>query len=154
SLTAAGVGSPGLVDGDSGAVTSARNLPSWEGTFDLGAALSEALQTRVLVGNDVQVATRAEFELGAGKPYESLLGVFWGTGVGGGVILRGEDWLGRGGAGEIGHMVVKIGGERCPCGRSGCLEAYAGRGAMEARARRQREKGKKTELFKIMQERG
>ena len=67
----------------------------------------------MFVGNDVQVATDAEFELGAGKPYKSLLGVFWGTGVGGGLILDGKPWLGRGGAGEIGHMVVKIGGARC-----------------------------------------
>ena len=61
----------------------------------------------MFVGNDVQVATDAEFKLGAGKPYKSLLGVFWGTGVGGGLILNGKPWLGRGGAGEIGHMVVE-----------------------------------------------
>ena len=74
------------------------------------------------------MATEAEFELGAGKPYDSLLGVFWGTGVGGGLILDGKPWLGRGGAGEIGHMVIKRDGARCPCGRRGCMEAYAGRG--------------------------
>ena len=93
------------------------------------------------VGNDVQVATDAEFKLGAGKPYKSLLGVFWGTGVGGGLVLNGRDWIGRGGAGEIGHVVVKVGGARCPCGRRGCMEAYAGRAAMEARARRRVEEG-------------
>ena len=87
------------------------------------------------IGNDVQVATEAEFELGAGEPYDSLLGVFWGTGVGGGLILDGKPWLGRGAAGEIGHMVVKRGGAKCPCGRRGCMEAYAGRAAMEAEAR-------------------
>ena len=43
-------------------------------------------------------------------------------------ILDGKPWLGRGAAGEIGHMVVKRGGAKCPCGRKGCLEAYAGRG--------------------------
>ena len=66
-----------------------------------------------------------------GGPTSSLLGVFWGTGVGGGLILDGKPWLGRGGAGEIGHMVVKIDGARCTCGRRGCVEAYAGRAAME-----------------------
>jgi glucokinase len=106
------------------------------------------------VGNDVDVATNAEFKLGAGKPYDSLLGVFWGTGVGGGVILDGKPWTGRGAAGEIGHMVVKRGGRRCPCGRKGCMEAYAGRGAMEAEARREHADGAKTKLFKIMEERG
>jgi len=108
----------------------------------------------VFVGNDVQVATDAEFELGAGRPYSSLLGVMWGTGVGGGLILDRRPWLGRGGAGEIGHMVVKLGGRRCPCGRRGCMEAYAGRAAMEARARSRKEKGDKTDLFKLMEERG
>ena len=58
-----------------------------------------------------------------------------------------------GGAGEIGHMVVEMGGARCPCGRRGCMEAYAGRAAMEARARK-RQKEQRTDLFKIMKERG
>ncbi len=154
SLRGVGVGSPGVVDGASGTVSSARNLPGWEGSFELGPAIAAGLGTVVYVGNDVQVATEAEVELGAGKPYKSLLGVFWGTGVGGGLILGGKPWLGRGGAGEIGHTVVKIGGARCPCGRRGCMEAYAGRAAMEARARRRAAKGKKTDLFKLMEQRG
>ncbi len=153
-LRGVGVGSPGIIDVSTGAVSSARNLPDWEGSFELGGVLSERLSTPVLVGNDVQVATDAEFKLGAGKQYKSLLGVFWGTGVGGGIILDGKPWLGRGGAGEIGHTVVVIDGARCPCGRRGCLEAYAGRGAMEARARRRFKNGHKTDLFKIMEDRG
>ena len=79
---------------------------------------------------------------------------FWGTGVGGGLILDGTPWLGRGGAGEIGHMVVRRGGAHCPCGRRGCMEAYSGRAAMEAKARREVDKGAKTSLFKIMKQRG
>ena len=97
--------------------------------------LQEALGPPVSLGNDVNVATMAEFHLGAGQPYSSLLGVFWGTGVGGGVVLDGKLWLGRDAAGEIGHMVVKVGGAKCGCGRHGCMEAYAGRWAMETRAR-------------------
>jgi glucokinase len=153
-LQGVGVGSPGVIDDTSGAVTSARNLPGWDGRFELGSTLSEKLGAPVFVGNDVQVATEGEFHLGAGREYKSLLGVFWGTGVGGGLILGGQPWLGRGGAGEIGHMVVEIDGARCPCGRRGCLEAYAGRAAMEARARRRVEKGHKTDLFDLMEERG
>ena len=83
-----------------------------------------------------------------------MVGVFWGTGVGGGLVLDGKPWLGRGEAGEIGHIVVKKDGARCPCGRRGCMEAYAGRAAMEARARRQHENGRKTDLFKIMKKHG
>jgi glucokinase len=153
-LRGVGVGSPGIVDGGSGTVSSARNLPDWEGSFDLGPTLSKDLGVPVFLGNDVQVATDGEFELGAGKPYRSLLGVFWGTGVGGGIILDGKPWLGRGGAGEIGHVVVKEGGRRCGCGRLGCMEAYAGRASMEARARRLEERGEKTDLFKLMEKHG
>jgi glucokinase len=154
SLGGVGIGSPGVVDAAAGTVSDAGNLPGWEGTFALGDTLAEALETRIRIGNDVQVATDAEFHLGAGRPYDSMLGVFWGTGVGGGLVLDGRDWLGRGAAGEIGHMVVEIGGRRCPCGRRGCMEAYAGRRGMEEEARRLHDSGKHTELFKIMKRKG
>ena len=153
-LTAVGVGSPGAVDARAGTVSSARNLPDWEGTFPLGPTLQSALDTKVALGNDVQVGIEAEFALGAGRDFSSLLGVFWGTGVGGGLVLDRAPWLGRGAAGEIGHMVVRQRGARCPCGRRGCMEAYAGRGAMEARARKLVKRGEPTDLFKIMEERG
>lgn len=151
SLQGIGVGSPGDADEKTGVVSSAKNLPGWEGSFPLADALGEALGAAVRVGNDVQVATEAEFHLGAGREFKSLIGVFWGTGVGGGLVLDGKPWLGRGAAGEIGHVVVKRGGAKCPCGRRGCLEAYAGRSAMEAEARRQHEEGHKTDLFKLME---
>ncbi len=153
-LAGVGVGSPGDADGKTGTVSSAKNLPDWEGSFPLGPTLEDALGTAVRVGNDVQVATEAEFQLGAGREFESLIGVFWGTGVGGGLVLDGKPWIGRGAAGEIGHMVVKRGGATCPCGRRGCMEAYAGRSAMEAEARRKHEEGHKTDLFKLMEKHG
>jgi glucokinase len=153
-LAAIGIGSPGAIDAAAGTVTSARNLPGWAGEFGLRDALATAAGAPVTLGNDVQVATDAEFHLGAASEYRSLLGVFWGTGVGGGIVLEGRPWVGRGAAGEIGHIVVEIDGARCPCGRRGCLEAYAGRGAMERRARKLADEGKKTQLFEIMEERG
>ena len=153
-LDGVGVGSPGQIDSRAGTVSSASNLPDWDGSFALGGELEQRLGTSVSLENDVQVATDAEFALGAGRDYESILGVFWGTGVGGGLVLRGKPWLGRGGAGEIGHMVVKDGGAKCPCGRRGCMEAYAGRKALEERARHRVRDGHKTDLFKIMEERG
>lgn len=151
-LGAVGVGSPGAVDGEKGTVASALNLPDWTGSVPMGARLTELLGPATFVGNDVQVATEAEFTSGAGKPYDSILGVFWGTGVGGGLILDGKPWLGRGSAGEIGHMVVRRGGAKCPCGRRGCMEAYSGRKAMEMKAREEVAAGKETDLFNIMQE--
>jgi glucokinase len=139
-----------------GTVTQARNVtPDWTGSFALAPAVSDPLGgVEVRLGNDVQVATDAEFHLGAAREFDSVLGVFWGTGVGGGIVLDGKPWLGRGSAGEIGHVVVRRGGARCPCGRRGCMEAYAGRAAMEAHARRLQAKGEHTVLFEIMEKRG
>jgi glucokinase len=153
-LEGVGVGSPGDVNDEAGTVSSARNLSGWLGTYELAADLSERLGAPVSLGNDVQVATTAEFKLGAGRDFDTVLGVFWGTGVGGGIVLDGEDWLGRGAAGEIGHMVIKRGGRRCPCGNKGCMEAYAGRAAMEARARKLNKRGQTTKLFKLMKAKG
>ncbi len=153
-LAGIGVGAPGEVDSRAGTLARATNLSEWEHPFPLAAALSDRLGVKARLGNDVSVAAQAELLLGAGRGAGSMLCVFWGTGVGGGVVLDGKLWHGRGDAGEIGHMVVKQGGARCPCGREGCLEAYAGRRAMEAEAKRLAEKGHDTDLFKIMRERG
>jgi glucokinase len=151
-LSGIGIGSPGEVD--NGSVAHARNLPDWDDTFPLASALSEQLGVGVKVANDVGVAVDAEAKLGAGKDYGSFLGVWWGTGVGGAIVVNGKRWLGRGAAGEIGHTVVKMGGAKCECGRRGCLEAYAGRGAMEHKARRAVAHGAKTDLFELMEKHG
>jgi glucokinase len=152
-LAGVGVGSPGDANEATGVVSDARNLPGWIGPFPLGDHLSAQLGVPVRIGNDVQVAVQAEFELGAAREFNTILGVWWGTGVGGGMILDGKPWLGRGAAAEIGHVVVKMGGARCTCGRKGCMEAYAGRMAMEIKARKEVHRGAKTKLFEIMEER-
>jgi glucokinase len=153
-LAGVGIGSPGDADEETGVVSDARNLPNWIKPYPLGEKLSKELGTTVRIGNDVQVAVQGEFELGAGKDFNTILGIWWGTGVGGGLILDGKPWIGRGAAGEVGHMVVKRGGARCTCGRKGCMEAYAGRLAMEIKARKEVKKGARTDLFRIMEERG
>jgi glucokinase len=152
-LDGIGVGVPGEVDAAAGTLARAANLPEWERPVPLAALLSERLGTSAKLGNDVSVAAQAELSLGAGRGSSSLLGVFWGTGIGGGVAFDGKLWHGRGDAGEVGHMVVKQGGARCGCGRRGCMEAYAGRRAMEAKAKRLVDKGHHTDLFEIMRER-
>jgi glucokinase len=152
-LRGAGVGSPGAIDAHSGTVAAPPNLP-WKDAYPVGPELSRALGTPVVVDNDVRVATNAEYRLGAGRPYRSILGVFWGTGVGGGIILDGVLWEGRGAAGEIGHTVIRRNGAMCHCGRRGHLEAYAGRASMEARARRRIEAGTKSALLSIMEAQG
>jgi len=150
-----GVGAPGAIDTAAGTLARAGNLPGWRDAYPMAAELGKRFGgATVKLGNDVQVATNAEFTLGAAREFQSLLGVFWGTGVGGGIVLDGKPWLGRGAAGEIGHIPVRHHGLQCPCGRIGCMEAYAGRRAMEARARKAHDEGEKTDLFKIMEEKG
>jgi glucokinase len=154
-LRAIGIGTPGEVDSETGTVAKAANLPGMIGPFPLGPSVSR-LVSRVptRVDNDVRVAIVGEYRRGAGRPYKNIIGVFLGTGVGGGLILDGRLRHGRGGAGEIGHTVVKDGGRLCTCGRYGCLEAYAGRQSIENAARDMMKKGRKTSLFDIMADRG
>ncbi len=153
-LLGVGVGSPGQIDHDAGTVSHAGNLPDWLGTVAVAAPLRDTLHVPIELANDVQVGVMAESQLGAGRPFSSMLGIFCGTGVGGGIVINDELWLGRGAAGEVGHMVVESDGAPCPCGRKGCLEAYAGRAAMEAEARRRIAHGKHSDLIRIMEKKG
>ena len=150
-LTGVGVGSPGAVDTAAGTVGFNSNLAGgWTDPYPLAEELVRRVGTRVRVGNDVAAAAAAELELGAGRDLPSFLAVWWGTGLGGSVVLAGRRWEGNGAAGELGHTVVKLRGRLCPCGRRGCAEAYAGRAAMEARARQLHERGQPTKLFDLM----
>ena len=129
-VAAIGVGTPGVVM--DGTVGGASNVPGWDERFSLRTGLEQRLDRPVRVVNDVTAAATGEHRLGAGKGAENLLVIFVGTGVGGGLVLDGQPFEGAfGGAGEFGHTVVRMGGAVCPCGRRGCVEAYAGRRAME-----------------------
>jgi glucokinase len=154
-LDKVGIGTPGKIDGRKGVVSHSGNVVGMMDPFALGPAVSKELGgLPVVIDNDVRVAILGEYERGAGRHYKNVLGVFVGTGVGGGLVLEGKLREGRGAAGEIGHTLVKPGGRVCSCGRRGCLEAYAGRGCIEATARRwQAKKRMKTELFEIMADR-
>ena len=153
-LASIGVGSPGVIQGTT--VASSPNVPGFEvGPIQVGDTLSKSLGgVAVKLDNDVRVAVLGEWKQGAGRPYKDFLGVFVGTGVGGGLVLDGELREGLGAAGEIGHTLVRDGGRRCGCGQLGHLEAYAGRRSMEETARRWKAKGRRTKLFDVMKERG
>ena len=150
-LAAVGVGAPGTVDRRRGIVARSPNLAGWMEPYPLTGELAKLVGAPVSVDNDVRAGVLGEHRLGAARPYADVLGVWFGTGVGGAVILGGQLRLGRSGAcGEIGHVVVQPGGRRCGCGRRGCLEAYAGRASMERRARKLERSGRPTKLFEIM----
>ena len=149
-LDGVGMGSAGTVSPAAGVVLEAGNLSGFDRPVPLARLVAGALALdppMVRLENDVNVATLAEYRTGAGRGLDSLLAVFAGTGVGGAVVLGGRLHRGaRGAAGELGHAVVVMGGERCPCGRRGCTEAYAGRTPMERAVRTAVEAGRATEL--------
>jgi glucokinase len=152
-LAGVGIGAPGSIDAANGLVLRAPNVRGFDEPFALAPTVAKRLGVAVALGNDVSVASEAERRFGAGRGVRSFLGVFWGTGVGGGLVMDGRVVVGRGSAGEIGHMCVKPGGRRCNCGLRGCMEAYAGRASLEDRARRESRK-RKTVLFDLMRRRG
>ncbi len=126
-----GIGAPGPVDPRAGIVYHPPNLPGWQ-EVALGPRLAERLDVPVCVENDVNLGTLGEYKMGAGRGTRDMVGIFVGTGVGGGLILDGKLRTGfRHAAGEVGHMVVLADGPVCGCGRRGCLEAMASRTAVE-----------------------
>lgn len=153
SPSAIGIGTPGVIDRATGVVARSPNLAGWMEPYPLGSELGRHFGgAPVVIDNDVRAGTLGEHRLGAGRGHDDLLGVWFGTGVGGALILGGRLRSGRIGAcGEIGHMVARPRGRRCGCGRRGCLEAYAGRASMERRARKLVHRGRSTDLFKLME---
>ncbi len=112
-ITGVGVGGPGQVDAKAGTLSRAGNLPGWMGTYPLAPELSRRLHgVDVSLANDVYVSVLSEVHLGAGRPYQSMIGIFCGTGVGGGIVLNRKMWKGRGAGGEKDDRVVGGGPER------------------------------------------
>lgn len=105
-IAAIGIGAPGVVDSARGVVVQLTNLPGWH-NVPLARALQRWHDVPVMVSNDVRMAAVAEHRVGAGQGVHSMVAVFIGTGIGGGIILNDQLWVGwRASAGEIGHMVV------------------------------------------------
>jgi glucokinase len=117
---------PGAVDVDNAFVVQAPNLPSLT-NFGLKSALETRLGLNVVLENDANAAAVGEMWLGAAKGCRDVISVTLGTGVGGGIILNGVLWRGaHGSGGEVGHTTVDpLGGLKCKCGNSGCLELFA-----------------------------
>jgi glucokinase len=153
SLRSVGIGAPGRAH--EGVVSNSPNVVGMREPYPLGPRVSLELHgVPVHVDNDVTVATMGELERGAGRPFDSMLGVFVGTGVGGGLVFDRRVWHGRGAAAEIGHVTVKPDGRRCGCGGLGHLESYAGRASMQAKAERLVARGEHTVLFDLMTKHG
>jgi glucokinase len=147
-LAGIGAGSPGPLDPDTGIIVTAPNL-GWE-NVNLKKYLEEIFGIPAFIDNDVNVGTLGELRLGAGKGISSAVGIFVGTGIGGGIILDGKLYRGfNKTAGEIGHMVLDPSGPVCGCGQKGCLEALASRTAISRMIEESLADGKKSIITKV-----
>ena len=148
-VRAIGIGAPGAVNPESGEVIFAPNL-RWKDA-PLKQKLEKALGVPVFVENDCNVCTLGVHEVELdGKP-RNLIGLFLGTGIGGGLILDGRLYGGfNRTAGELGHMVLEVGGPKCGCGNRGCFEALASRTAIFRRLNEAVKGGTKTVLTEFL----
>ncbi len=123
-VAAVGIGSPGIIDSAKGVVVSWTNY-NWQ-NVPLGELIKNKLKKPCCILNDANAAALGEYEYGAGKQYHSAVMITIGTGIGSGIVFDGKIFEGNQGAGgELGHEVIKFGGEKCTCGRRGCFERYA-----------------------------
>ena len=148
-IQAIGIGAPGPLDPETGVVIFAPNL-GWS-NVPLKARLEARMGIPTFVENDVNLCTLGESASGVGLGVKSLVGIFVGTGIGGGIILDGRLFRGASDtAGEVGHIIVKSDGPRCGCGNLGCLEAVASRTAITRQLRKAILKhGKTSVLLKL-----
>src|SRR5215831_7953603 len=149
-IAGVGIGAPGAVDFGSGTVIFAPNLEGWKDVA-LKKDLEKQLGVPVFVENDANIAVLgvhvAELK---GKP-KSVVGIFVGTGIGGGLVVNGELYSGfNHTAGEIGHMVIDVNGPKCGCGNRGCFEAVASRTAIFQRIKAGMKDGEKTLLTEML----
>ncbi len=133
-VRAIGIGAAGFVAADRATVAFAPHL-SWRDE-PLRDRLSHRLTKPVFIDNDANAAAWAEWRFGAAQGETHLVMITLGTGIGGGLLWRGEVIRGRFGiAGEYGHMQVVPDGHRCECGNRGCWEQYASGNALVREAR-------------------
>lgn len=145
---AIGVGIPGVVH--EGRVLTVPNLRNWHEHVDLVEELGSRIDLPIALGNDANVGLLGEWVAGAATGHRNVLGLWMGTGIGGGLILDGRPFAGsHGAAGEIGHMIIRQGGALCTCGRRGCTEAYAGRRSMRGIVTAMIDAGRTTSLLDI-----
>lgn len=148
-ISACGVGAPGTIDSERGVVVYSNNI-RWS-DVPLAFALERHIGLPIAMTNDANAAALGESFAGAGKKYSSIVFVTLGTGVGGGIVLDGKLFEGGRSAGaEIGHMLLKLGGRRCTCGRRGCLEAYASANALVAQTVRAMWRNRDSAMWQIV----
>ena len=141
SVSAIGVGAPGLADTEAGLLFTSPNLPGWK-DVPLRDIIQERLKKKAFLVNDGNAAALGEHYFGAAKGVKHFIYITISTGIGGGIVVDGKVLNGfKGMAGEIGHMTIADEGPPCRCGNRGCLEALASGTALAKAARKLIETG-------------
>lgn len=147
-ITGVGIGCPGAVNSCTGMVDHAYNL-KWD-YVPLGEKMQKLTGYPTRVCNDANAAALGEAKYGAGKAYGSSVFITIGTGIGSGIIIDGRMYEGNQSKGaEIGHVVIKSGGEPCTCGRRGCFEAYSSATALIRDTKRAMLKNPDSKLWEV-----
>ncbi len=146
-LAGIGLGCPGPLDLDKGVIIETPNL-GWRNAH-VKDAMEKAFGCPAVIANDVDAGVYGEFRFGAAKGAHCVVGVFPGTGIGGGCVYEGAILRGRtGSCMEIGHMPVTVDGPLCGCGQRGCLETYASRLSIAANCAAAAYRGQAPNLLK------
>ena len=144
-INAISAGAPGVSDSASGIVLFTPNLP-WR-NYDIRTPIEKKFGAKFYIGNDVNLGVLGEYKYGIAQGYNNVVGVFPGTGMGGGIIVNGELYTGTGfKAGEIGHMVLDPEGPLCGCGQRGCFESFSSKKGMSAYITQQVSRGRESYL--------
>ncbi len=145
-----GIGAPGSVDFGNGTVIFAPNLEGWK-DIALKKELEKLIELPVFVENDCNIATLGVYVAELKSKPQSMVGIFIGTGIGGGLVINGQLYSGFcHTAGEIGHMVLDVNGPKCGCGNAGCFEALASRTAIFQQIKAGLKDGQKTLLTDML----
>lgn len=143
-----GIGSPGTLDVSTGTVNYANNL-RWE-NVRVADLMHEILPYPIKLINDANAAALGEARFGAGKNYATMIMVTLGTGVGGAIVVDGKLLEGNESkGGELGHMTIVVDGEKCTCGRNGCLEAYASATALARETKKAMLENRDSSMWKL-----
>jgi glucokinase len=151
-VSGAGIGVPAVIDPWAGKVLLPPNFAEGWAGFTLAQAIEGATGIPTVLINDARSFTFAESRMGAGKGAKHMLGLTVGTGIGGGLVLDGNLYLGRWGtAGEFGHQIYDPHGISCGCGSIGCIESYASGPAIVAAAARPLRQGRTPRLRELIE---
>jgi glucokinase len=146
-----GIGVPGIIDMETGMLRESPNLPGWH-NYPVRAEIERRLGTKVILENDANSAALGEKWLGAAREFDDMCMITLGTGVGGGIVLKGRIWHGMSGmAGELGHITVDPDGPLCGCGNHGCVEQFASATAVVRMAREAIASGTAPEMARAAQ---